>query len=151
MTPASRQVQARFAARILAPLGIAPLLDRTPDESIQDSERPAVGLRLGDQAFEFFDQSTTIVKMDIALDIFEDTKGSGSQADRSAAMSARIVAAVHADRTLGGMLQDLEEAGISAGGSDLTDLRNDVLTYQATFLVPRGDLFTIIGQSGRFT
>lgn len=151
MTPASRQVQAAFASRILVPLGLAPLLDRTVDEPIMDTERPAVAVRLGDQAFSFFDLSTMQVTMDIALDIFEDTKGTGSQADRSAILSARIVAAVHADRTLGGMLQDLEEVGITGGGSDLTDIRNDVLAYQATFFVPRGDLFTIIGQSGLFT
>jgi hypothetical protein len=151
MTPASRQIQVAFASLILTPLGLNVLLDRTPDEAIQPSERPCVALRLGDQQFEFYDQSTTSVKMDLNLDIFEDTKGAGSQADRSAVVSANIVAAVHADRTLGGRLQDLEEAGIQAGGSDLTDLRNDVLVYQATFFVPRGDMFTIIGQSNRFT
>jgi len=151
VTPASRQVQAAFASRILAPLGISPLLDRTVDDPIRREERPAVAIRLGDQTFEFFDQSTMIVKMDMSLDLFEDFSGTGSQADRSAVLSANIVAAVHADRTLGGMLQNLEEAGILGGGADLADIRNDVLVYQATFFVPRGDLFTIIGQSGLFT
>lgn len=150
-TPASRQVQAAFASLILVPLGLNTLLDRTPDEAIQPGERPCVAVSLGDQTFEFFDQSTTVVKMDLFVDIFEDTKGVGSQADRSATKSARIVAAAHADRTLGGRLQDMEEVAIQGGGSDLTDLRNDRLAYQVTFLVPRGDLFTIIGQSGRFT
>jgi hypothetical protein len=151
VTPASRQIQTAFVTRILLPIGLTILVDRTADQPIRDEERPCVGVRLGDQTFEFFDLSTTKITMDIALDIFEDVKGLGVQADRSAALSSSIVAAVHADRYLGGMLQDLEEVGIAAGGSDLTDLRNDVLAYQATFFCPRGNLNTIIGQSGLFT
>jgi len=150
-TPAVRQVQIALAAQITAVTGRPVIVDRTDDEPLANDERPALVLHVGGQAFEAFDQSSTIHAAQFDLDILEDSEDAGSIQLRHAVAVAAIVAAVHADRTLGGRLQSLEEKSADPSNADTADLGNCTLSFAAQYLTPRGDFNTIVGQSGLFT
>lgn len=62
---------------------------------------------------------------------------------------AHVLAALAADRSLGGMLQDLQEIDLAPAGANGKDVAGASLQIQVQFFTPRGDHFTIAGVGGQ--
>ena len=61
---------------------------------------------------------------------------------------AQAHAALAADRTLGGMIEDLQEQDIAPVEGQGKDIHGSSPQYQVTFYTPRDDWFTIVGAGG---
>lgn len=74
------------------------------------------------------------------------TVGTISRANHTAI--AHMIGAIHADRTLGGMLQDTQEVDVAPAGANGKDVGSASLQINVQFFTPRGDWFTILGHGG---
>ncbi len=72
--------------------------------------------------------------------------GSISRANQTAI--AHVHAALAADRSLGGMLLDLQEIDIAGVQAEGKDVDSSSVQYRADYFTPRDDWFTILGQGG---
>lgn len=124
-------------------------IDRSDDEPLAVEETPGYVIRVTDLRFSPFEQLGQ-TRVDFVLQI--DCQSGNTAGETIDAINQRtiadIVAAVHADRTMGGRLQDFEET--AASGSELqgADVGCAILEYAGILFCPRGDLYTILGQGG---
>lgn len=145
---AIRKVLKALAALPNATCGANIFIDRSDDEPLDASERPGMVLRVPHIAFslrEGMTLNTATVQADFQSG---NTAGETIDAVNQQAI-ADFIAAIGADRTLGGMLQTIEEADASGSEQSGADVGCAILTLEALFFTPRGDLRTIVGQSGQ--
>ncbi len=151
-TPALRQVLAALAAQLAGIPGTTIYSDRTGLEPFDKDETPAISIRCSDVQFDTpMGLHTTQHKATIDIDIVERSAAASTIPARLQQRVAQVIAAVHADRTLGGRIQSIEEHQASADGNDTPDVGAIVLMFEATFDTPRGDFNTLLGSSAIFT
>ena len=150
-TPAVFQIQNALATLLDAALASSIIVDRASNEPVAASEIPAVVINPGDQAYAEFDLSTTEHTAEFGLDIYEQKTLAKSISRNQQDTIALIVAALQANRTLGGMVQTMEEQAVSSPDGNAPDVGAVTLTIRIVYFTPRGDFNTIIGQSGLFT
>lgn len=126
-------------------------VDRPEDDAYGKGEIGALGalnIRHTTTVFEPFDHATTLHRAAFDIGMIVEVKPGPSNAARLREMEADLVAALWADRTLGGLAQDVQPQ--ASGGDD--DVRTDEgersLSVEVLFLTPVGDHRTIIGPAG---
>ena len=125
---------------------------RSPDEAFdeEDLEAGAQVLILTD-SFEFdHDESQGQTQVDALLicEVIELSSSAGIVTRNTQEVIAHMIAAIHADRTLGGRLEDLEEQDVAPSARNGVDASACSLLLKTVFYTPRGDLFTIVGPGG---
>lgn len=155
-TPAIIQIQTALATLLDAALASNIIVDRASNEPVAADEMPAVVINPGDQTFEEFDLSTTRHIAEFGFDIYEVKGITQSIAQKQSATVALMVSTMQTSRTavggpLGGMLDSMEEQGVSSPDANAPDVGAVTLTVRIVYFTPRGDFNTIIGQSGLFT
>lgn len=147
--PALVKVQNALVAMMQTLTGINILPDRTVDEPIAENERPAMVPRIVEAAFDLAPGAGEVLNtIAIDIDIYESAITGDTITAALATMKAQFVAALHADRTLGGLMQMVEERSFTASSDSVPDLGCATLTLEAQFITPRGDDITIMGTSG---
>lgn len=145
---AGRKVLAVLAALPVPTIGAPAEIGRdTDDEPFQQSELPAWVLRILEVSFEPF-QDMTLATATIQADFICKATSAGVIDLVNQNAIAEFVAAIHADRTLGGRLQSLEEATATGSEQNGPNTGAAILQLQAVWFSPRGNLYTIVGHAG---
>lgn len=100
-----------------------------------------------DQADE---QNQTLHTATIEFEVVRTTQVTGTISRACQEAIAYIVAAIASDRTVGGRLQDIQEADVASAGATGKDTDSASLQTTVQFFTPRDDWFTIVGQGGTF-
>ena len=126
-------------------------IDRTEDDAYGKGDlgtNGAVNILHLRTDFEMRAHAEHLHKARIDLDMVVAVEASASNGARLRDMEARLVAALWADRTLGGVVEDVML--LSSGGDE--DVRADTgarpLSIEIHFLTPLGDHYTVIGAAG---
>lgn len=125
-------------------------IDRADDDPYGNAEiaNGAINIIERRTTFSALTHAETLHTSDIDLDNVLAVEASATNAARLRQMEADEVAALWADRTLGGLVTDIQFA--SSGGDEdvLTDEGARPLSIRILFLTPIGDHFTVIGADG---
>lgn len=145
-TPALRKVIEALETT-LASAGTV-FIDRPEDESFGEGQLPAWNI-LTDAEVEFspLDQGTTLHRATVDIDLI-DKIGETSIASRLDELEAETVELLHADRTLGGLAQDVRPDSSAASGQIYADAGARTLSVTILYLTPLGDHRTVIGATG---
>lgn len=123
------------------------LTEHSADEAVDAMKRIVVFTRdvTPEQAEEL---GSTFWRQTLELEFYEGPQTAGGISRACIEAMAHAHAALAADRSLGGRLQDLQEldlAGVQEAGQDVGAAS---VQYRAEFYTPRDDWFTILGQAG---
>lgn len=152
--PATAKVEDAVAA-VIEPLteegealdGWTLVTEHSADETVEAEKSIVIYTRAAD--LELAEElGQTFWRQTLEIEFISGPPASGSISRVNQAAMAHAHAALAADRTLGGMLQDLQEidiAGVQAEGKDMDAAS---LQYRAEYYTPRDDWFTILGQGG---
>jgi hypothetical protein len=148
--PAIRIVQNRIRNECESIGGYNVFVDRPDAEPFDEADYPAINIRAVTVQFDAAPdgQWQTMHRAKFQLDCISGREvGEAIDLINQRAV-ADIIAALHADRTLGGRLQDLNEIAVSGSELDGADIGSALLEIEALFFTPRGDFYTIVGQAG---
>lgn len=145
--PAIRKVQDALAALPSDTIGPRSYIDRSESNPLQADELPGRVIRVVDVAFELT-EGMTLHRVTFQIDFLSGNNAWDTIDLINQCAIAEFIASIHADRTLGGMLQSLEEQNTSGSERAGADTGAAILQVQALFFTPRGDFYTIVGQAG---
>lgn len=145
--PAIRKVLDALATLPVPVIGDRKFVDRSEREPLEPGELPGATFHVADVQFGLY-QDMTLHTATILVSFVSGQDAAGSIDPTNQVALAQFIAAVHADRTLSGRLQSLEEQSVSGTDENGVDAGASVLTLLALFFTPRGDLNTIVGQAG---
>lgn len=123
------------------------IADRPEDEATESGEPDAIRVFMGPHRFQLSDeqnQTHHFATVEIEPVAAAQTGRTISAANSEAI--AHVIAALAADRTLGGRLHDLQEVDVAQ--SDGKDIGAQNIQFTAEFFTPRDDWFTILGHAG---
>lgn len=125
--------------------------DLSPDEAL-DGETDLPVIVIYTEAWDF-DQSPyqgqTHHSVLINFERIESSANVGVVSRSNSEILAEVIKVIHANRTLGGRLESVEEQNIAPPGSDFRkSIAGASLQTIQHFYTPRGDHFTIVGQGG---
>lgn len=147
--PAIEKVKAALKTMAAAAVPAATIaVNRPDDEPFGNAELPAIGIRVVAVDFEAHEQGATLHRARIEFDVATAGTASLSIDGDQSEMAAALVARIHADRTLGGLMQDMTEQSMSGTEDDGSEAGIAILGYEGIFLTPLGDHRTIIGATG---
>jgi hypothetical protein len=149
--PAIQKVLVALRAA-LTPAAVTVDIDRPDDDAYGQAELEAINLRHTGTRFESGTsaeyQSAQHHYASVDVGMIVGVEASASNAQRLREMEADVVALLWADRTLGGLVSNIEPT--SSGGDD--DVRSDEgerqLSLEIHFCTPVGDHRTVIGATG---
>jgi hypothetical protein len=148
--PAIRKVMVALAAQLTAGVpNLAIIIDRAPSEAVAREETPCCLVQFTGEQITHLDQSTSTHTATIDLEICVRAAATGLQ-ERLAILIAKSMGALQADRTLGGLILDIEEQSVTADSVGRPDVNSATLALNVLYLTPRGDFFTVLGQSAVF-
>lgn len=128
--------------------GVTVDIDRADDDAYGKGDLPAININHTGTDFELHEHGMQLHRASVELDMLVETRAASPIGRRLREMEADIVAALWADRSLGGLAQDV--GLVTAGGDE--DIRADeggrVLSIEIIFLTPVGDHRTVIGAAG---
>lgn len=151
--PAIAKVEDALKAVLLAhaPLiGQTVLTEQSVDIAIDESQFPAIAIYTVaysvDQADEHWQ---TIHTATVEFECIDGIQALGSIGRANHTTIAHIIAALAQDRSLGGMLHDIQEIDVAPASPRGKDVGSASLQVRVTFFTGRADWFTIIGQNGQ--
>jgi hypothetical protein len=148
--PAIRKVVVAMAAQLAAAVpGLTFIIDRAPSEAVAREETPCCLVQFTGEQITPLDQSTSVHVATIDLEICVRAAATGIQ-ERLAILIADAMGALQADRTIGGLVQDIEEQSVTSDSVGRPDVNSAALALNVTYLTPRGNFFTVLGQSAVF-
>lgn len=147
--PAIAQVEDALAAQIGAwpdLAGWSIRVDESADVAIDLTATPRViniytVVYKVDQSDE---QNQSVHDATVEFEVVSGKPQVGTISRSAHATVARIMAALHADRTLGGLIEDIQEDDVAPAGGTGKDVGNVSLQCTLRFYTPRGDWFTIV-------
>ena len=123
-------------------------IDRPEDDAYGKGELEAINIQHRSTTFEHHSHNETLHRATVDIGMIVAVEASATNAVRLREMEADVVAVLWANRTLGGLAQDMTP--LSSGGDD--DVRSDegerALSVEILFLTPVGDHRTVIGATG---
>lgn len=147
---AVEKVRDAIAAIVTVALpGFTVAAGRTDQDNIDDKDLPAVMIAvLSGNSGDGPQQGQLIHSPTIQFDCIAENSATLTIDQVNQRAMARIVRALHADPTLGGMVEDLVIVASDPSEQSAPDAGWAVLQMTTTYYTPSGDLFTIVGQSG---
>lgn len=149
-TPSFRKVQNALVQLWEDIDGLNLFVDRADSEPLDESERPGAVIRIVNVVLGPGPDGLwmTMHRATIQVDC-QSGNAAGETIDyRNQVTIAEMVARLHADRSLGGLLQSLEEQAMSGSEADGADVGTAIFELEAVWFTPRGDFYTIVGQAG---
>ena len=145
--PAVVQVRDALAAMLAQAVPTSRIIiDRPRADDIDETEVPCIVISFGDLTFDFFEQRSTIMHQgQFELEVFhKPIIGGLNIAIQQYQTVALICAAVLADYTLGGRLQNMMPKGVSPPDSNASDIGGVALTIETTWFTAPDDFNTIV-------
>lgn len=130
--------------------GVTVDVDRAEDDAYGNAELGGGAVNIIHQATDFspHDHGTTEHRASIDLSMVVERKAATTNAAQLREMEADLVAALWANRTLGGLVQDITWTGADGADDVRENVAARVLSIEILFLTPLGDHRTVIGASG---
>lgn len=150
--PAIRIVQERVCQTLeLAMADYTVFVDRPEDKAYAASELPAINIRIPAVQIEDAGDGIwqTLHRATFHFDCVTATGGGETIDLANQRAIADVMAALHADRSLGGRLQDIIERNISGSEMDGADTGCAIFECEIWFFTPRGDFYTLVGVGGQ--
>lgn len=149
-TPAVRKIQDRLKELFEAARpDMFWFIDRSDADPIPEAQRPAGMIRLLDVSFSMHTEMNQTIHRATCHVEFVSDGGCGETIDLVNQRGiADIVAVIGNDRTLGGMVHEIEENAASGAEADGADVGSALLELDVVWFTPRGDFYTIIGAGG---
>lgn len=132
-----------------APITMPVIVDRSPEEAIDESEVPCIVI--SSEAWGFRDspsQGHVIHTMLVNFDVIDTTAAVGSINRRAQETVAHIIAAVGTDPVLGNRIEEFDPVDVAPPMDNGKAIGGTSLQVRVTFYTPRWDHFTIAGISG---
>ena len=129
--------------------GTTILTDQTIDVALEDDQIPAIVIRTVGYSFDPNWENASQTLHTATIDFESVTKSPASiisQANHTAL--AYVLAALAADRNLGGMVQDIQEQDLAPSDANGKDAGAASLQFSVQFFTPQDDWFTIKGVNG---
>lgn len=146
-TPALDKVLAALAAVFAAEPGTTDI-DRPEDDGYGKGEIPARNIIDRGETFTEHSQNETLHVAAVDIDHIVAVEASATNGAQLREMEARTVELLWADRTLGGLVQEIIWTG-NGGAIDVhANQGARTLSIQILFLTPVGDHRTVIGAAG---
>lgn len=125
------------------------ITDRSDDVALDQYDGDAITIATAAYSFEVSDESwATLHTALIDFESVSRTQTVGTISRANHRTLAHIMAALAADRTLGGMVQDIQEIDVAPAGANGKDAGTASLQCSVQFFTPRDDWFTILGHAG---
>jgi hypothetical protein len=124
------------------------LTDQPLDAALEDAQFNALVIRTMAQTFDDSFEYGGALLVNATIDIEAVVSETESVARRAQEGLAHAQAALMADYTLGGRLQDLLPIDVAGGDGQRRDAGAISQQYRAEYLIARGNAFTILGQAG---
>ena len=119
------------------------------DVAISDERWPAILIWTLATAMDQSDeQNQSIHTMTVEIEFVSGGGNPGALNRKNKLAISRAHAAIAQDRTLGGMLLDIQENDIAPARTEGKDVSGASLQYTVQFFTPRDDWLTIEGQGG---
>jgi hypothetical protein len=117
-----------------------------PNEPLSLDGKNAVVVQVGNVEVESFEYNAqTLYSTVVSFECYDHEAND----DRIAAAHSAIVAAVHADPTLGGRLQDFVPTSFEAARESGLDVGGSIIAFELKYFTPRGDMTMIVGAGGQ--
>lgn len=123
-------------------------IDRPSDKAYGRGELPAINPRHISTSFSSPTYGETLHSAEVDLDYAVETKAAATIGKRLREMEADLIAVLFANRTLGGLVQDIQPQDSSGGEEQESDTGLRTLTVHILFLTPVGDHRTLVGANG---
>jgi hypothetical protein len=123
-------------------------IDRPSDDEHGNAELPAINIVHQGTTFDNHNQSETLHTAAVDLDMLVATASGSTNASRLRVLEADLVAALWANRTLGGVAQDIRWDSSSGTGDVEANAAGRAISIEILFLTPLGDHRTILGAVG---
>lgn len=125
------------------------ITEQSVDEALESNGRQAVIYTSDCQMQQSDEQGQTLWTQTVDIEFIDGTQAMGSITRAVITAMAHAQAALAADRSLGGMLHDLQEQDIAGTQAEGKDVAGSSLRFRIEYFTPRDDWFTIIGQGGQ--
>lgn len=147
--PAIRKVAVALRATIasLESLTTA-VIDRPEDEPFGNAELPAGNILHTNTTFELRTYNEQLHRATFAIDMIVSNDPDGSNAARLDELESDLIALLWANRTLGGLVEDIRPLSSEGNEQVRADDGARLLNIEILFVTPMGDHRTIIGPAG---
>lgn len=148
--PAIRKIMAALKATLEAadPIIASVFIDRSEVEPFGNAEIPAINILHGGTEFQTFDHASTLHRATVNLDMIVENNDPAGMPAMIDEIEARIVETLWADRTLGGLAQDVTPQSSEGNEQVHADEGARLLAIEILFLTPVGDHRTVQGTAG---
>lgn len=132
--------------RAADPLGGHTIItDQSSDVAFEAESYPLVSIGLTAwRPFNDRQQGQTMHEIEVEFEVVSGKETAGLISRNNMASLAHVLAAIAADRTLDGLIEDIQESQITPAGPEGIEAGSTVLVTTVTFYTPRDDLFTIV-------
>jgi hypothetical protein len=122
------------------------IVDLPRADDIEAADVPCIVITIGNINFDFFEQRSTVKHVcEFEIEIYEKaSSGDPSVAIQQHQTVALICAALLADYTLGGVLQDMMPKGVGASDNNAADIGAVQLSVDTVWFTAPGDFNTIV-------
>jgi len=129
--------------------GYTIVTDQSKDVAFEEGTDQLIQIYTVAYAFDQADeQNQTYHRASIEFEAISQTQTVGTISRANHAALAHVLAAFAGDRTLGGMVLDIQEIDVAPSGANGKDVGSASLQVTVEFFTPRGDHFTIVGLGG---
>lgn len=150
--PAIAKVEDAIAAQIAAwpaLTGYAVVTGQSADEALDEGTDKTILISTAAYSFDVADENwMTIHTALIEVESVSQFQAVGTISRANQTVLAHVLAAVAADRSAGGRLQDIQEIDVAPSAAIGKDVGSASLQFRVLFFTPRGDHFTINGPTG---
>lgn len=151
-SPAIAKVEDAIAAQIDAYASLSDytvVTGQSADEALAEGTDKAILISTAAYSFDVADENwMTIHTALIEVESVSQYQAAGTINRANQTVLAHVVAAIAADRSVGGRLQDIQEIDVAPSAAIGKDVGSASLQFRVQFFTPRGDHFTINGPGG---
>jgi hypothetical protein len=130
--------------------GYTILTDQSEDIALEEGADKQIVISTMAYSFEVADENWMTAHraiVDFEAINQQQTLGTINRANHTAL--ALVIAALAADRSLGGRVQDIQERDVAPSNANGRDVGSASMQVHIDFFTPRGDHFTLVGPGGQ--
>lgn len=150
--PAIAKVEDAIAAQIgawPALTGYAIVTGQSEDKALEEGTDKAILISTAAYSFDVATEpNQTIHTALIEVESVSQFQAAGTISRANQTVLAHVLAAIAADRNVGGRLQDIQEIDVAPSAAIGKDVGSASLQFRVQFFTPRDDHFTIKGIGG---
>ncbi|WP_333837934.1 hypothetical protein [Novosphingobium sp.] len=129
--------------------GFTVLTGQSSDVALEEGTNDTIVIASVAYKFDVADENwMTLHTAQIDVESVSQVRAVGTINRANQAALAHVVGAIGADRTIGGIVQDIQEVDVAPAGAMGRDVGSASIQFLVQFFTPRNDHFTIVGPGG---